>query len=381
MKQQFIIIVAVIAALSLGGCEGSGEVSGSQQVEEKQASAVELAGNHIRLSPSSIVDHSGFGQPIVAATLFIPHGWQQQGGIAWGNQHACTNGYAFNWFAVSADESSGLAVVPQQAWEWNDRGQIGKPGCSLLQIESLEQYIQLVLPQVIPNAEITGFRPRPDLAQELASLNTENHTDFQSVVSQVSTGEAEFVFDKNGVTTRGIFVAAVNFTRIRTGGGQFSVMIHNLNGYALPAYIAYAPADKFDPAVFEAVRRSFLVNPAWESQIAQHNLVIDRQNREGIMARAKIHSDAMEDIARIQQQTWENQSKSSDYRAREFIEYVRDVETYNDSDQVGGQVQLSSAYDHAWKLDDGSYFLTNDSGFKPYRDLGIDGSTLSVSGN
>ena len=63
----------------------------------------------------------------------------------------------------------------------------------------------------------------------------------------------------------------------------------------------------------------------------------------------------------------------ADRRAREFGELIRGVETYNDTNAPGGTVQLSSMYNNAWRLNDGSYVLTNDSSFQPYRDLGVDG--------
>jgi len=33
-------------------------------------------------------------------------------------------------------------------------------------------------------------------------------------------------------------------------------------------------------------------------------------------------------------------------------------------------------YDHAWRPNDGSYVLSNDSSFEPYRDLGVEGQKL-----
>ena len=30
-------------------------------------------------------------------------------------------------------------------------------------------------------------------------------------------------------------------------------------------------------------------------------------------------------------------------------------------------------YDHAWRLNDGTYVLSSDSNFEPWRDLGVEG--------
>jgi hypothetical protein len=32
--------------------------------------------------------------------------------------------------------------------------------------------------------------------------------------------------------------------------------------------------------------------------------------------------------------------------------------------------------DHAWRLNDGSYVLSNDAAFEPFRDIGVDGKRL-----
>ena len=55
---------------------------------------------------------------------------------------------------------------------------------------------------------------------------------------------------------------------------------------------------------------------------------------------------------------------------------IRGNETYNDANAAGGQVELSNLYDHAWRLNDGSYVLSNDASFEPWRDLGLEGKRL-----
>jgi hypothetical protein len=66
--------------------------------------------------------------------------------------------------------------------------------------------------------------------------------------------------------------------------------------------------------------------------------------------------------------------ESMDRNQREFGEAIRGVETY--ADRNGGTVELDHTYNHAWQLDDGSYVLTDDNFFEPYRDLGLSGERL-----
>ncbi|MGH8240890.1 MAG: hypothetical protein ACREXP_28275 [Steroidobacteraceae bacterium] len=56
---------------------------------------------------------------------------------------------------------------------------------------------------------------------------------------------------------------------------------------------------------------------------------------------------------------------------------IKGVQTYDDANAAGGRVELSNLYDHAWRLNDGSYVLSNDASFEPYRDLGMEGQQLA----
>jgi len=42
-------------------------------------------------------------------------------------------------------------------------------------------------------------------------------------------------------------------------------------------------------------------------------------------------------------------------------------------------VELSGYYDHAWRLNDGTYVLSNDAGFDPWKDLGVQGQRLEAT--
>ena len=97
------------------------------------------------------------------------------------------------------------------------------------------------------------------------------------------------------------------------------------------------------------------------------------------MKRAEITRQTYEDIREMSKQAWDRQQESADRRAREFSEYIRDVETYDDPQSDLGQVELHSGYKHAWRLDDGTYVLTNDHMFNPAKATGQFGEELKGS--
>ncbi len=335
----------------------------------------------LRLDRTVIIDAQGFGQPMAAGSLFIPHGWQTTGGIEWGQQHTCVNGYAANWAAQAADGSAGMAILPQQQWEWNHLGAANIPGCPMAQINSAQSYLSSLAGQLVPNGQITGFRRRPDLEQQAAANTGVRDDGFQRMEVTATSGELFLAFaDTQGRAMQGSIIATVVVTYIRTGGGGYGAAIESWTGFAHPAFASWGLAQTYDPAVFEALRRSYAANPPWQQLIAQHNAKMGQIALEGIRQRGEIWRNTQEQISRIINDTWRDQQRSADYRAREFLEYIRGVETYNDAEAAGGTVQLSSIYDQAWRLADGTYVLTSDPSFDPYGTFGISGDRLVAAG-
>ena len=338
-----------------------------------------LPDNAIRLAPSVIMDWTGFNQPMVAATMFVPHGWVAEGGIEWGNDYACTNGYGYKWQSSSPDKLKGVVILPQQKWEWNATGAPMQPGCPVAQISTVEDYITTLVSIVMPDARVLKTYPRPDTERENASVNSQNNTGFQYMKTQLDAGEAIISYTENGVEMRGVVTAAVVYNYIRTGGGQYGPAIESWSGYAVPTFAGFAPAKSFNQSMFEGIRHSFTPDPNWEAAIAGHNATMGRIASKGIMDRAQISRQTYEDIRQISQSAWESQQKSSDIRAREFSEYIRDVETYDDASSMTGRTELNSGYNHAWRMNDGTYVLTDDPSFNPYGALGMDGQELGIT--
>jgi hypothetical protein len=191
----------------------------------------------------------------------------------------------------------------------------------------------------------------------------------------VEAGELLVAFTEHGRDMRGTIAAVAIFSLTRANYGTGSTM-EGLTAYTFPGYAVAVPNGQLDIGYFEAIRRSIKTNPQWEQRIGNHNAAIGRVAIEESRKRANIIARTNDEIARIRQETWNAQQESSDRRAREFGEAIRGVETYNDTDAPGGTVELSHLYDHAWRLNDGSYVLTNDVNFDPWRDLQVEGRRL-----
>ena len=333
----------------------------------------------LRFDRAIILDASGFEQPMAASTMFIPHGWQTTGGVEWGNEHACTNGYNFNWMAVSPDGSSSITVLPQFKWEANNyRAPPSTPGCSFAPYTNVQAYLQAVVQRWRPGARILDFRRRADLESRMAQLNVSQPTAMGDLRTWVEGGEMLFAFEQQGRDMRGSVSALVIFSVSRTNAGSGMGVMEALNAMALPAYGVIAPNGQLNLAFYEALRQTIKTNPQWEQRLSNHNLAIARVAREEGAKRAAIIAKSNDEISRIREQAWNSYNESSDRRAREFGELIRGVETYSDANAPGGTVELSHYYDNAWRLNDGSYVLSNDVNFDPGRDLGVDGQRLEA---
>lgn len=332
----------------------------------------------VRLQPNVIVDPNGFGGPIAAATLLTPLGWQASGGVAWGRQHACTHGFAIDWRVVSPDGLNGIVLLPHQRWEFSSNNSSTKANisCPILRIASVSEYLRIILAKIRPDARVLSIRPRPDIARELPFKPYQRPWQFGRQIGWLEAGEITFTVMEKGVRLEGRIAAAVEFEKTITRTSALSAEL--VIGYAHTAYGSFSPAGRYNAAVFELIRRMIEPDPRWMRLIAQHNAIMRKIDRDGFRERNRILTQANRDIMEIITTGWRRRQQIQDRGHSAFIKTLRDVEVYRDPSARGGQVELSNQYRHAWRLRDGSYVLTDSSGFEPSRDLGIDGERLTA---
>jgi hypothetical protein len=334
----------------------------------------------IHVDRAMIIDATGFEAPLAATTLFLPRGWQAQGGVFWGQEFLCTNGYNFNWTATAPDGLTSVSVLPQERWEANNYGAPpSTPGCRNAPYTNVRQYLESVVQRWRSGARVLDYRVREDLQREYAQLNSVTPMPLGEARTWVEAGEILFAYGDRGSDMRGAIAAVAIFSLTRTNAGGGLPVMDALTGFALPAYGVTAPNGQLNLAFFEAIRVSMKQNPQWDARIQSHNGAIARVALEESRKRAAAIAQSNAEIARIREEAWSAYQESADRRAREFGELLRGVETYDDANAPGGQVQLSGLYDNAWRLDDGSYVLTNDANFEPYRDLGLAGKQLEAA--
>ena len=171
--------------------------------------------------------------------------------------------------------------------------------------------------------------------------------------------------------------------------------METLNGQSLGVLTWRAPHGQLDFRQFDAVWQTLRREDQWqarisasEQQMAQENAETQRRisqiqgemSRETlahIAKRGQIMAQSRADIAAIQNQTYASRDASTDRMQRDNVKTIREIETYREP-RTGGVVELPNHYRHAWRLNDGTYFLTDSQAFDPGRDLGIAGERMQV---
>ena len=334
----------------------------------------------LRAKLVNVMDTQGFEQPLVAFSILVPTSWHPEGGIVWnpGASPCGGMGYNYQWHATSADGRFGVFVVPTMTWRFNTSGMPGSDGCPNTQITNIGEYLQFVVERYRQGAQILDYRPRPDLAEGFKHMNSVTPMPLGELRNWVEAGEVLIAYTNGGVDTRETVAAVVAFNLLRSEPVAGMPAADYLSGGSFPGFAAFAPAGQLNFQFTEAIRKSVRPGPEWSRRIAQHHAKMSGIALKGAADRAAILRQHYKDMDRMRAESWKSWNESSDRMHREATETIRGVETYNDP-YHGGTVELDSTYENAWQLDDGSYVLTNDPSFEPYRVFGQDGQRLQAA--
>jgi hypothetical protein len=313
--------------------------------------------------------------------MFIPHGWRTEGGVYWASDFLCVNGYNFIWSATSPDGALSMGVTPQAGWAYASGGPPSpQPGCPVLPLASTRQYLEHAIKTSVHGAVMLDYRDRPELVRQIGVQPQRTAMPMGELQAWAEGGELLFAFRKNGADMRGSMAAVVQFNKLITNTSSIygdGARIESVTAFAHPGFAVSAPNGRLNLAFFEALRKTMRANPSWAQRISGHNTRIARVAIEESRKRAEMTMQANDEIARIRQETWNAQQESADRRAREFGEAIRGVESWTDSSAPGGPIELSQT-NYAWRLNDGSYVMTDDPNFDPWRDLRVEGRQLEA---
>lgn len=341
---------------------------------------IELPPGAVRVQRSQIMDRNGFAQPMVAATMLTPVGWKTEGGIVWAqNMSGCgPNTPHINWTATAPDGSSAIQMLPEEKWSGHNMQYPGmqQTQCPNVVVTDPRQYVTQYVQRIRPGARLLDYRERADIMEGLSKMLPTPPPDMYGMQTRqwVGAGDALLGYQLQGREMRELVGVIAIFSQNRMADGMGGVM-ETYTTLSLPGFAYRAPEGQLDFNKAAMIRNSYKADPQWSAKIAQFHSNISRTNAKGAADRARISAQTNREISDMQMDSWRKQQESNDRGAREFNEYIRGVETYNDPIN-GGSVELDNTYENAWQLNDGTYVLTDDPSFNPYAVTGQDGQRL-----
>ena len=320
----------------------------------------------------ALMDPSGFEKPLVAAHLLAPAGWRLEGGIAWGPLGLCGPDYAGNFALRAPDGVAGLVVRPASNWEGvKSPYSNGQSNCETAFYGSAQEYLSAYATKTFPNARILDYRPLTDEAKPLndmiAQMGPMPLVQGMEASMQYDAGEVLVAFEDSGRDMRASIHAVVLISRTRlqdlVNPGQ--IALDSIAGYPTAVTISAAPAGQLDLGLRKRVMSSVRYGSEWMARVAEYQA---RKSRAAMKASSDAHDARMAAIKKqgeIANGVYEDRQIASDRNQREFIEYVRGVETYDDP-VSGSPVQLDNTYEAAFRVQGSeAYILTNDTNFNP----------------
>ena len=360
--------LALITALALAGCQQGG--SPAQEIvaqgttpqgmtegfpavamTDAAAPAVTEGGSMpppldtSRMQAAQIVDSNGFGQPMVAAELQIPAGWQAVGGVTWNDATNCiANQLQIGWSAIAPDSLTAVEILP--GFNWQVAGtEIQMNPCPAAPYRSTREFLEATVQRTRPGARVLDYQDQPEIARQMAGGPQAN----QQAQVRHDAGRLLIAYAKDGVEMREVLSAALSF----------SSMQGNVVGGTATISSIRAPNNRLDVDLGTRVLSGMRANPQWFEAMKQRSManlqrvssaqsssINDWHNRQmaiinarGAADRAAIRMRTNQEVSGIYNAIAANTSATSDRMHKTTMSGVQEVNNYAGVD--GGTVQSS----------------------------------------
>lgn len=367
MNIRKILWLALFAAQSMGTLAYA--ASGQDVADEAASQDTLPAPSALRMQPVEIVDATGFGRPIVAATAEIPSGWQTQGGVGWNRATNCvTNQLRISWSAASRDGLQVVEILP--GFNWQVQGtQIAMNPCPALPLASVRDFLAAVVQQNRPGARILQYRDRPELvAQDASGASNPN------VSMHQQAGQMLIAYAVDGGEVHEMFGTTLAFSTVSGNVMAGTGMVFAQRALARP----------LDVELGDRIAKSIRPNPQWlalmrdagtqaANQYAQHqsgeisawhNRQMAAISARGAADRAAISANTARDIAAINNATYQGTQATNDRIHEQTLEGIGEYDRYRGVD--GGEVRSSiHGGDRVLQMSNGDAFSTSDPYLNP----------------
>ncbi len=350
---QVIIVCFLIGISGLTVCEGS-QTSGGIQAFVTYKYTDPMTG-------------------LEAFRLLVPKGWRAEGAITWSANIALPAQARFRFYNPVGDEE--LTLFPTQSYFWtnnqltlttNPPGSLrfGTPVMKPVDWQTVVR--EGVIPRLRPRAtdlRITQQKEVPELAQ-LARGGA-----VSGVNSSAVAGKVRLHYSENGrLLEEELFAALSQFITNMPGTGLSQGYF--INYWYIDCVFSFrAGRDRLGSQnkVFQTMIYSMRVNPRWFAKVANVKEMMAQQAIRNIKAIGKIGemvARAGSEMRADQMRSWEQRQQVQDRIARNFSDYIRGVDRFNDP-LSGKQVELPSGYGRAFANNLGEYIVTDSPSYNP----------------
>ena len=355
--------LAVIAAFALAACQQGGDPAQAAVVQGALAANVPPAANETppvqadataampppldtsRMQPAQIIDQNGFGQPMVAADVQVPAGWQTVGGVSWNDNTNCVaNQLQLGWSAMAPDSLTAVEILPGFNWQVSGTENQMNP-CPAAPWRSTREFLEATVQRTRPGARVLGYERLADVEQRMAQSAQAN----PQARLRHDAGRLLIGYAKDGVAMQELLSAAITFSSMQGNVVAGTATISSLR----------APEGRLDRELGKRIGDSMRANPQWMQAMqqrsmaslqrydnAQRSSINDWHHRQmaiinarGAADRAAIRMRGNQEVAGIYSAIAANSSATSDRMHKTTMSGVQQVDNYAGVD--GSTVQAS----------------------------------------
>jgi hypothetical protein len=326
--------------------------------------------NELRLKKFRYVDKQGTGME--AFSMLMPASWKFEGGIRWLLDNPGMPAVAaFRVFNPAGFEE--FEVFPNQPFCWTDNQMTRKmfPVGSRYfgnevhpPMNPLEALKRVVLPRFrknIASLKIIHEESLPDLGRQLgvaAQPGTRSSAVGAKMRVQYQTASRTIEEEFYDVVESYSFMTS-------TMTGRWTNTIWTVD------YIFSFKAEQgqLDAAAgtFQAITRSFKLNPRWYGKCAQlidHLIKQQIRQIQNVGQLSRMLSQMSNEMSDMNMKSYTERQAVNDRISENFSHHILDIESYHNPFEDKA-VELPSGYNHAWVNNLGEYVMTDDPNFNP----------------
>jgi hypothetical protein len=353
----------------------------------------------LRLVRHDFQDINGFGQPVEAYSMLLPHDWRVSGEVRWTGGPGtppCTATRDAQLYleAESPDGLWGLYILPAPKVDWLEVQETatplvpGMPPASTYFAPALEQAMQAAhrpgsvcrvtantsaeglaeeafLPAMRPGARIVGREDQPELRRQLQEQMAPTQVQLDGMMTGAFAASYSIAFETPAgpVEEDHLFMAWGLLSQVPlAGGGSFSTV----EIIGLPVFASRYPAghSRDDArAILGTIAATLRSNPRWDAAMAAHRAEQTRTAIAGARDRSRIWAETSREISEMQMEGWRNRQESADRMMALTSDQIREVQPLRDP-ATGRDYELPNHYSSFYTNPQGEILMSTDPTFR-----------------